>query len=291
MNFESPSQCKGNVTGWRFCFYRNINLINISSENVFRSIFMVLRRQSLTSNYYSPVQESIHKKTLGNDELKNTREFMCMQENLNSEEYFAVQENDIIGACIGANGTNTPLLLVGRSSEANHLTYVTSSMSCNMFIRSKSNSLDLQKRSDLTLHLYADIGKLQDYYIICTSFISICNHSPAATTSCRVGNNPPPSDAVTTGLSGTYLNTQYPVTCGNHITKWHYCYHTEAATPGATLSMTVAVWSLHFGKKCVYCDNLVCLAHFVFYSVDTATNTYIVSPSSIKTITFNLFKL
>ena len=87
---------------------------------------MAFRRQSLTSNYYRPVQESLHEKTLGYDELNNTREFMCMQENLNSEEYFEVQENDIIGACIGGGGTNNPLLLVGKSSETSHLTYVTS---------------------------------------------------------------------------------------------------------------------------------------------------------------------
>ena len=122
---------------------------------------MAFRRQSLTSNYYSPVQESLHEITLGYDELNNTREFMCVQENLNSEEYFEVQENDIIGACIGAGGTNNPLLLVGKSSETSHLTYVTSSTNCNMFIRNIVNTLDLQKRSDLTLHLYADIGKLQ----------------------------------------------------------------------------------------------------------------------------------
>ena len=176
INFESPSQCKGIVTGWRFCFYRNIDLINISSSNAFRSIFMVFRRQSLTSNYYSPVQESIHEKTLGYDEINNTREFMCMQENLNSEEYFEVQENDIIGACINAGGTNTPLLLVGRSSEANHLTYVTSSVNCNTFIRSNGNSSDVLKRRALILHLYADIGKLLAllYNTVCTSFISIC---------------------------------------------------------------------------------------------------------------------
>ena len=68
---------------------------------------------------------------------------------------------------------------------------------------------------------------------------------------------------MTSSLGGTYLNVGTPVTCNNHITKWHYCYHTEAATPGeSTLSMIVAVWSL-----------------------DTATNTYIVSPTSIRTIT------
>ena len=67
---------------------------------------------------------------------------------------------------------------------------------------------------------------------------------------------------MTSSLGGTYFNVESPVTCNNHITKWHYCYHTGAATPGSTLSMTVAVWSL-----------------------DTDTNAYIVSPSSIRTIT------
>ena len=90
----------------------------------------------------------------------------------------------------------------------------------------------------------------------------MCNDSLAAAASCRAGNNPPPSGSMTTTLGGTYLNTQYPVTCGNHITKWHYCYHTEATTPRSTLSMTVSVWSW-----------------------DAATNTYIVSPNSIRTIT------
>ena len=159
INFESPSQCKGTVTGWRLCFYRNFNLLQISSESVFRSTLMAFRRQSLTSNYYRPVH--LREKTLGYDELNNTREFMCMQENLNSKEYFEVQENDIIGAFIGGGGTNTPLLLVGKSSETSHLTYVTSSVNYDIFIRNIVNTLDLQKRSDLTLHLYADIGKIR----------------------------------------------------------------------------------------------------------------------------------
>ena len=74
---------------------------------------------------------------------------------------------------------------------------------------------------------------------------------------CRIRDNPPFSVALISGLT----HTQYPVTCGNHITKWHYCYHTDTATPGSTMSMTVAVWSW-----------------------DAAT-AYILCPSSIRTIT------
>ena len=64
--------------------------------------------------------------------------------------------------------------------------------------------------------------------------------------SCTAGSNPAASVAVTTGLSGTYLNTQYPVMCdddGNFITKWHFCYYTQSLTTGSLLSMTLTMWS------------------------------------------------
>ena len=65
-------------------------------------------------------------------------------------------------------------------------------------------------------------------------------------------------------MQGVILNTQYPVTCGNYITKWHYCYYTNFIAPQATttLSMTVAVWYLN-----------------------ETTNINVVYPRSIRTIT------
>ena len=162
MNFESPSQCKGNVTGWRFCYYQNSDLININRINVFSSVLVVFRRQNSTSNYYSSVQGSIQEKTLDYNEVYNTKGFMCIHENLKSDEYFEVQENDIIGACIQNFGSNSPLLLVGRSIETNRLMYVTSLVRCNIHTLRNSivSASALVQQTDLTLHLYADIGKL-----------------------------------------------------------------------------------------------------------------------------------
>ena len=62
-------------------------------------------------------------------------------------------------------------------------------------------------------------------------------------------------------VGNTYINTQAPVTCNNHVTKWHYCYYTGSVMAGTTLSMTVGVWSL-----------------------DNDTNSYSMSPSSAKTL-------
>ena len=64
---------------------------------------------------------------------------------------------------------------------------------------------------------------------------------------CTAGSNPAASVAMTTGLSGTYLNTDHAVWCDdddNFITKWHFCYYTQNLTTGSTLSMTLAIlWS------------------------------------------------
>ena len=66
-------------------------------------------------------------------------------------------------------------------------------------------------------------------------------------------------------MSGTYLITQHSFTCGTtNLTKWHYCYYTQAVTNAPELSMTVAVWSL-----------------------DIKTNTYVLSPGSARNITLN----
>ncbi len=83
-----------------------------------------------------------------------------------------------------------------------------------------------------------------------------------ASDSDMVGSPTASAAAITSGFSGTYLNVGFPVTGKNHITKWHYCYYPQATTPGSVLSMKVAVWSL-----------------------DVASNTYIVNPRSIRFIT------
>ena len=83
-----------------------------------------------------------------------------MYEHIKSEKYFEVQENDNIGACIRNFGSNSPLLLVGRSTETKYLTYVTSSVNCNINVKSIVDAFELEQQQDLTLHLYADIGKL-----------------------------------------------------------------------------------------------------------------------------------
>ncbi len=81
------------------------------------------------------------------------------------------------------------------------------------------------------------------------------------TTAFRIGNNNPSAEAIHY-IRGTYLNTLYPAAFSLNISQWHYCYYTKYVKPGSVMSMMVAVWSL-----------------------DVATKTYVINPSSVKVIT------
>ena len=101
MNFETPSQCRGNVTGWRFCYYKN-NLAGIESNAMFEAIFIVYRRESpklIVLNIFQ-CHKIIKVMELEYHSIANSAEFVCMKENNEPDEYIEIQENDIIGACI-----------------------------------------------------------------------------------------------------------------------------------------------------------------------------------------------
>ena len=61
---------------------------------------------------------------------------------------------------------------------------------------------------------------------------------------CSGGSNPPPFTPFTN--SGTYLNTDSPISCSDTITSWHYCYYpSQASDSQLTYTATVGVWRLN----------------------------------------------
>lgn len=63
------------------------------------------------------------------------------------------------------------------------------------------------------------------------------------TSACSAGSNPPPFSASTS--SGTYLNTNTPVSCTDTITAWHYCYYpSDTSNTQITYSAVIGVWRL-----------------------------------------------
>ena len=56
------------------------------------------------------------------------------------------------------------------------------------------------------------------------------------------GDNPPPSHPQT-NVSGVHINTQTPVTCGDTIIKFKYCFYPESTMHMETYTMQIGVWS------------------------------------------------
>ena len=170
LNFEAPSQCKGNVTSWRFCYYRP------STDNVhgggddFGAMFIIYRRMSPTSDIYVPVTGSITSKIL---EYRDLSSFGCLDEPVTNTfldepvtNPIEIRENDIIGACIQDRGSINPLYLVGdtNSNSNNQKLYQLDKSGyedCRFFQTGSVNTADsdFRLRDEHILHLYANIGE------------------------------------------------------------------------------------------------------------------------------------
>ena len=135
----------------------------ISRTNVFQAVFVVYRRLNTVNNTYSLVPRSARVEQLKYDVIANTSDFKCMNVDLDPEDYFAIQENDIIGACFQNQNVNSePLLLVGKSRGSSFLTFESSHrmvrLGCGVQQYRIVNMSLFSHQREATLHLYVDIG-------------------------------------------------------------------------------------------------------------------------------------
>ena len=159
MNFNAPSQCKGNVTGWKFCIYKNSDIFLRSTR--ITAFLMVYRQDSKSNNTYSPVSGSVREKQLRWNVVSKFPSFYCINDSLVSADFFKIQENDVIGVCIKEVRSFKPLLLVGISSGANMSTYqldLAGYEQCQPSHYGSITGADLVLRSDSVLHVETRIG-------------------------------------------------------------------------------------------------------------------------------------
>ena len=241
LNFEAPSQCRGNVTSWTYCHYDSQIFCRESCQYVAK--FIVYRRSPSNDNTYEPVLGSVTTKILFGDDASR---FHCRTEEVDG---FEIRENDVVSACVKDNSTIDPLYLVGesRSDEQNFL-YQYNRRNYEDCTDQQLSSVDtmhndFRRISRRTLHLYVNIGMVNTF--IKMHYLALVDYTDVEDF-CRAGSNPPAS-APTGSLSGTYLDTNNTAMCAGHITSWHYCYYPSAAVAGQTHSMTVAAWRLEGG--------------------------------------------
>lgn len=161
LNFEAPSQCRGNVTSWRFCHYRSSSSDD-DDDDQFGAKFIVYRRRNPTSSIYESVPDSITSKTLTKSEASS---FSCLTETVSPR--FEIQENDIIGGCVWDKGSVNPLYLIGDtdSNSANQRLYQYDRSSYDDCTTAQLGSIDtsnsaFRQRDEWKLHLYVNTGIL-----------------------------------------------------------------------------------------------------------------------------------
>lgn len=144
INFKAPSQCRGNLISWRYCFYNSVE-----DEGTNNVKFVVYRRSSPTSDILVAVPGSITEVQLRSD---ISRGFTC--QDVTATQRFEVQENDAIAACTRREDIEKdyPLYLVGESNNEFHHLYWTKLENYELKIVEVN---DLERREGLILHLYA----------------------------------------------------------------------------------------------------------------------------------------
>lgn len=129
---------------------------------------MIYRRNSPTSDFYTPVPGSIRTLDLSH-RVANT--FRCRTEALPGG--IQIQENDIVGACVKDRGDVSPLYLVGDTNDNsnNFNLYQVDRSGFDDCRDSQIGSVDTGHsnfipRREFILHVYANIGKSCHMYLV-----------------------------------------------------------------------------------------------------------------------------
>lgn len=178
LNFEAPSQCRGNVTSWRFCFYEPTD-DDYDNNDDFGAKFIIYRKESPTSSNYLPVPGSIREKIIDYRDIRSS--FGCMEEILGQDDEFEIQENDVLAACIWDKSSVNPLYLLGRNNNLNEKLYQVDRRGYDDCTTAQISTVDTSHskftlRDNYKLHLYVDVGTLLCHFIIVACIIIYWPH-------------------------------------------------------------------------------------------------------------------
>ena len=156
INFESPAQCRGIITSWRYCFYRpDLN------NRQFAAKFMIYRQNSSYNGKFYLVRESVDWLKLIWSNIENIN-YQCQDIVLTEREQFEALPNDIVGVCFINRWRAHSISIVGVSMETNLLTYhIRNDGACSTGIEKLDTRAGyVEQQPSLVLHIYANIGEL-----------------------------------------------------------------------------------------------------------------------------------
>ena len=150
LDFRNPANCTGNVIAWHFCYYA----ADIAESGTYAAQFRIWRMTD--GNNYQRIHDYDLRMVI--DPPSNGETLLCETATLSTP--LNVQENDILGTFISPIpiGVLIPLHIIASGTDDFGLLADTR----NGFTAAFSDTLstdNLEGRTNLGLHLYADIGK------------------------------------------------------------------------------------------------------------------------------------
>ena len=150
LDFGNPATCTGNLIAWHFCYYA-ADITESDTYVVFLRVWRMVDGNSFQRIDDNPLNMAI-------DPPSNGQTLIC--ENVTLSTALDVQRNDILGVYVPTTSLfgGPPLHIVARDTTnfgifADTRTFMTPLLSTTI------STTDLENRTTLGLHLYADIGK------------------------------------------------------------------------------------------------------------------------------------
>ena len=158
LDFGHPAPCTGNLTAWHFCYYAaDISLDFLGRVRDYVVEFRVWR--TVDGNTFNRVHD--HRITMAIAPPSNGQTLICETATLSTP--LEVLTNDILGVYVFTTNTlGRPLHIIARDTSDFGVRFDTRDNGSPDFIPFNSETVninDLENRTTLGLHLYADIGQ------------------------------------------------------------------------------------------------------------------------------------
>ena len=148
LDFGNPAACNGNLTAWHFCYYA----ADIDQSDTYVVFFRVWRASE--GNSFDLIDT--YTLSMAIDPPSNGPTLIC--ENVTLSTPLDIQRNDIMGVYTPVLLVR-PLHIVARDTTTNFGIFADTRNGITTFSSQSTTTDNLENRTTLGLHLYADIGK------------------------------------------------------------------------------------------------------------------------------------
>ena len=154
MNTANPSQCPGNATEWSLCYYKSTTTSAVA--------YLAVYRPSLNGNQYSLVSGSYSSYSISSNPAFYF--YYCSKFLLQQSQQFAVQQGDVIAACVRPSGSGRVGIVARTTGSLKALLYTGNpAITCGTQLPSSILMTRLTS-TPITLHVSLGVSSLCALY-------------------------------------------------------------------------------------------------------------------------------